>query len=177
MDEMNSKQRQTRESLRSIGILVTAVGGVFTLIGLGSFFSAFGSFEPPRYFWCAFIGLPLIGLGTSLMRYGYMGAVTRYVAGEVAPVAKDTINYLADGTEDALQTIGKAVGAGMAATTAQSAALVRCHKCNRENARDAKFCSQCGTALQKSKQCPRCGELNDPDAKFCDDCGTAFSEQ
>ncbi len=177
MDEMNNKQRQTRENLRSIGILVTAVGAIFTLVGLGSFFSAFGSFEPPRYFWCAFIGMPLIGLGTSLMRYGYMGAVTRYVAGEVAPVAKDTINYLADGTDGALQTIGKAVGAGMAASAGQSVdALVRCHKCNRENARDAKFCSQCGAALQKAKQCPHCGELNDPDARFCDDCGTAFGE-
>lgn len=168
-------QGQTRETLRALGLILTLVGGVFTLVGLGSFFSAFGSFGTPRYFWCAFIGLPLIGLGTNLMRYGYLGAVTRYVANEVAPVAKDTINYLAEGTEEAMQKMGQAVGQGIAAAgTATHLPQVRCHKCNHENPVSAKFCSSCGSALQKSKQCSHCGELNDPDARFCDNCGQEF---
>ena len=58
----------------------------------------------------------------------------------------------------------------------QSAAKTRCHKCNQLNAAAAKFCSQCGAALLKTKACPSCGELNDPDSKFCDNCGSAFSE-
>lgn len=171
----SERQNQTRETLRSLGVVVTGIGVVFTAIGLISFFSAFGSFGPPRYFWCAFIGLPLIGLGSNLMRYGYMGAVGRYVAGEVAPVAKDTINYLADGTEDTIAKVSRAVGEGLSrAGQAGATQIVRCHKCNHDNPADAKFCNGCGAALQKNKPCPDCGELNDPDAKFCDNCGRLF---
>jgi RNA polymerase subunit RPABC4/transcription elongation factor Spt4 len=39
---------------------------------------------------------------------------------------------------------------------------------------EAKFCSECGAAMEKSKACPNCKELNDPDAKFCDNCGNTF---
>jgi ribosomal protein L40E len=174
MSEMNQRQRQTRENLRSVGLLVTIIGGIFTLVGFVSFFSSFSSFSPPRYFWCAFIGLPLLAVGGNLMHYGYMGAVSRYVAGEVAPVAKDTVDYLASETEDAMQKVGKAVGEGIAQATSPQGPLVRCHRCNHENHRDAKFCSECGAALLKSKQCQQCGELNDPDARFCDNCGGPF---
>jgi hypothetical protein len=73
-----------RDLLRVIGPSILAVGLLFTVIGMVSFFSAIGSFEPPRYFWCCSLGLPLIFLGTVL---GYLGAVTRYVSGESAPVA------------------------------------------------------------------------------------------
>ncbi len=175
LDPNNKGQQQTRETLRTVGVLVTGIGVVFTAIGLISFFSAFSSFGPPRYFWCAFIGLPLIALGTNMMRYGYMGAVGRYVAGEVAPVAKETINYLADGTEETIAKVSRAVGQGLAQSGhSHPTQLVRCHKCNRDNPVDAKFCSGCGAALEKTKSCPGCGELNDPDARFCDNCGQSI---
>lgn len=174
MDEMNQGQKPTRENLRMVGLLVTIIGGIFTLIGFVSFFTAFGSFGTPDYFWCAFIGLPLLGVGTSLMRYGYMGAVSRYVAGEVAPVVKDTVNYFASGTEEAVQAVGRAVGEGIATAGSSKGSLVRCYRCNHENDLDAKFCSECGAALLKSKRCQQCDELNDPDAKFCDNCGRSF---
>lgn len=49
--------------------------------------------------------------------------------------------------------------------------LIRCHRCNHDNAAHARFCSACGVALAKNVPCPNCGELNDPDSKFCDNCG------
>ena len=54
-----------------------------------------------------------------------------------------------------------------------------CPKCGSENVADAKFCSQCGTALQKPKikQCKKCGAENLPDAKFCKDCGAQLSRR
>lgn len=85
-----------RDFLRVLGPAVIVVGVIFAAIGFVSFFSAFGGFGPPRYFWCAFIGLPLIALGSAISRYAFLGAVSRYVANEVAPVGKDVINYMAD---------------------------------------------------------------------------------
>ncbi|MBL7222776.1 MAG: zinc ribbon domain-containing protein [Candidatus Brocadiae bacterium] len=150
-----------------------AVGGIFLLIGLGSFFASFGSFGPPRYFWCAFIGLPLLGLGVGITRFAYMGAITRYMASEVAPVGKDTFNYMADGTHDGIRTVARAVGEGLGLRQAGEAvqAAACCQKCGADNDADAKFCKQCGDAIPGAAACPRCGELNDPDANFCDECG------
>ncbi|MHC5155582.1 MAG: zinc ribbon domain-containing protein [Planctomycetota bacterium] len=58
--------------------------------------------------------------------------------------------------------------------TAENTTGVRCHKCNFIETPEAKFCSECGAAMEKSKACSKCNELNDPDAKFCDNCGGTF---
>lgn len=172
----HENQEGIRSTLRTVGILLIVVGGVFTAIGLIDFLSAFGSFRAPTMFWAAFIGLPMIGVGLNLAKYGYLGAAGRYVAGEVAPIAKDTVNYIAEGSKDSIATISRAVGEGMARSQSGAAAttLVRCHKCNGDNPVDAKFCSHCGVALLKTRECEHCHELNDPDARFCDNCGRSF---
>lgn len=103
MSRINPNHHQQRGFLRMLGPTLVAIGGLFTAVGLISFFSAFGSFESPKYFWCAFIGLPLTGLGVKLCKFAYLGKVTRYAAQEVAPVAKDTINYIVDGTRDSVR--------------------------------------------------------------------------
>jgi ribosomal protein L40E len=172
----HENQEGIRNTLRALGVVLIAVGGIFSLIGLIDFFSAFGSFRAPTLFWCLFIGMPMMAGGASLAKFGYLGAVGRYVAGEVAPVAKDTVNYMADGSKDAIRSISEAVGEGLSKSRSgqEPSTLVRCHKCNSNNNAEAKFCSQCGASLQKSRECSDCGELNDPDARFCDNCGRAL---
>jgi ribosomal protein L40E len=134
------------------------------------------------------LGMLCTAVGIGMTSYGYMGRVARYVAGEIAPVGVDTFNAVAAGSQNGIRTVSKAIGeglgqavgaarAGVAAAGTDSASagkvVVRCHKCNADNAAGAKFCAQCGAALGKTKPCPKCGELNDPDAKFCDNCGQA----
>jgi len=92
-NEIDPQHSDTRDFLRVLGPLVAGVGLIFTIIGIGNFFASFYSFGPgsfglPRYFWCAFIGLPLLAVGGSICKFAFMGAVTRYIADEVAPVAK-----------------------------------------------------------------------------------------
>jgi hypothetical protein len=162
----------TRAMLRIIGPSVAGIGLLFTLVAVASFFSALGTFEPPRYFWCAFVGLPLLAVGIALSKFAFMGAVTRYMANEVAPVGKDVVNYMAEGTKDAVRELATAVGEGLrTGKTEQGGSVVPCPKCNVDNERSAKFCSACGTALHSSQACPACGALNDADARFCDHCG------
>ncbi len=164
-----------RNTLRVVGTAVVIVGLVLTAIGMGSFFSSFGSFEQPRYFWCAFAGLPLLGLGAAICKFAFLGAVNRYLANEVAPVGKDVVNYLAEGSKGAVRDVATAIGEGLrAAAPAPEMRLVHCHKCNVDNEAPANFCKGCGASLAKTKACPGCQELNDPDARFCANCGTAM---
>jgi class 3 adenylate cyclase/tetratricopeptide (TPR) repeat protein len=49
-----------------------------------------------------------------------------------------------------------------------------CPKCSHENAPEAKFCQNCGHALQRS--CAKCGTTNAPNAKFCIECGSSLQQ-
>jgi RNA polymerase subunit RPABC4/transcription elongation factor Spt4 len=173
-NQIDPDHKEKRGILRVIGPLILVVGLIFLIVGMVSFFSSFGGFAPPRYFWCCFVGLPLMWLGGVLSSAGFMGAAARYVAGESAPVAKDTFNYMADGTKEGVKQVAMAVGEGLAAGGIGKPVQLRCHKCNQLNDADSKYCKECGTSLLKSKACPACNELNDPDAKFCDNCGRAL---
>jgi hypothetical protein len=100
-----ASHERTRTSLRFFGSIILASGVILTAIGMISFFSALGSFGPPQYFWCAFLGLPLIGGGSALLHFGFMGAVTRYAADEVVPVASDVVRQVVGGSKELLQDI------------------------------------------------------------------------
>lgn len=71
--------------------------------------------------------------GMGALNTGFLGAQARYVSGEVAPVAKDGLEYL---------TAGKGVGnLGVAAEGPF------CSKCGTRNDASAKFCDSCGASL------------------------------
>ncbi len=171
----DSQHTGLRDLLRVIGPVIVIVGGIFTLIGLVSFFSAFGGMEPPRQFWCAFVGLLLVGIGMAISKFAYLGAITRYMADEVAPVGSDVVNYMTQGTKESVRDLATAVGEGFRTGSATGETrVVRCRKCNTDNDAAARFCKNCGTSLAKTKPCEACGEMNDLDARFCDNCGKAL---
>jgi hypothetical protein len=144
-NKIDPKHGTSRTILRMLGPTITGIGLLFIVIGAGSFFSSFGSFEPPRYFWCIFLGLPLLFLGVVMCMFGFLGSFARYVAGEAAPVQKDTFNYLAEGTKEGVKTIATAIGEGLAA----GKTATTCRQCSHGNEADAKFCKNCGAPLVK----------------------------
>jgi hypothetical protein len=117
---MSEKQLQlphqpaVRKTLRIGGLVTLAIGGVLVAIGIGNFFASFGSFQPPRFFWCCFLGMPLLFVGGAMTMFGFMGAVQRYAAGESAPVAKDVVNYLGETTQPGVKSLAKAMTEGVA---------------------------------------------------------------
>ena len=116
MDESKLQTHQNlkiRTVLRLVGPVTAALGLTLMIIGFGSFFASFGSFEPPRYFWCAFAGMPLFVVGTIMCRFGYLGAIQRYVAGESAPVAKDVVNYMGENAQPGIKDVAKAITEGI----------------------------------------------------------------
>ena len=102
-----------RAVLRVGGPLIAGIGLLFMIVGFGSFFASFGSFEPPRYFWCAFVGMPLLFVGIAMCMYGYLGSFYRYVAGESAPVAKDVVNYMGENIQPGVKAVTKAATEGV----------------------------------------------------------------
>ena len=164
-DRLNPGHSSIRGILRVVGPLLGGIGLIFTIAGIGSFFASFGTFEPPRYFWCAFVGLPLVALGVAISQYAFMGGLFRYVAGETAPVAKDNFKHLAEGTQRGVRTMATAIGEGLRGSGPE----LQCAKCRQPNAADAKFCRECGASLGTT--CASCGHLNDAGARFCDACG------
>lgn len=142
-----TEQAGIRNFFRTVGPLIFGAGLLCTIGGMVSFFSSFGSFEPPRHFWLCFVGMPLMFIGGILSKLGYMGTIVRYIAGESAPVATDTINYVADETQGAVQTMAKSAAQGIAEGLAAG------------KAKTANFCPQCGTSVQTDfKFCPDCGK-------------------
>ena len=67
------EQGGIRSFLRRAGPIILLVGLICTIGGAISFFSSFGSFEPPHYFWLCFVGIPLMFVGFLLSQFGYMG--------------------------------------------------------------------------------------------------------
>ena len=164
---INPGHKETRAFLRLLGPTMVAIGAIFVAIGLISFFSAFGSFGPPRYFWCVFIGGPLMAAGSGITKFAYAGAVARYIAAETAPVGKDTFNYMAEGTQDGVRNISSAIKDGFSGETKKA-----CRHCQATNNQSARFCDDCGKAFSSKIVCPTCSAENDEDANFCDGCGT-----
>jgi ribosomal protein L40E len=144
-------QPGVRGSLRIGGWIALGLGIILTAIAVIDFFSAFGSFEQPRNFWLGFVGLPLIAVGSWMLKAGYLGSASRYVAGEVTPTLRDTLGSLGVVDTESI-----------------------CPSCGARNAADAKFCDECGTAIRRA--CPSCGADNAGDAKFCDACGAALAD-
>ncbi len=109
----SAQHSNIRAVLRVGGPMSAGVGLLFTIVGIGSFFASFGTFEPPRFFWCAFVGMPLLFVGMVMCMFGYLGAFQRYVAGETAPVAKDVVNYMGENIQPGVKAVAKAVTEGV----------------------------------------------------------------
>lgn len=178
---INPRSDSQRATLRLIGGILCAVGGVFVLVGMVSFFQSFNSFGgPPSKFWCVFVGAPMLAIGSRLLMLGYMGAVARYTAGEVAPVATDTLNFVADETRSSVRKVSGAIAAGVrdasrSSTATEAGPQVACPSCHHDNDPDARFCDQCGTAMPGPNECGGCGKVNDSDARFCSGCGSSLA--
>jgi len=106
-------QNSIRTALRITGPVVLLGGLVCVIISAVSVFASAGSFGASRYFWLGFIGLPLMFVGGVLCQFGFFGAVARFIAGESAPIAADTVNCLAEETKGAVEKVAQAAAKGV----------------------------------------------------------------
>ncbi len=148
-----SEQQAARNFLRKIGPVIFVVGLICTIIASINFFMAMGG-GAPRLFWLFFLGMPLMFVGGVMSQYGFLGGVTRYIAGETAPVATDTINYVADETKGSVETVAKSAAKGIVEGIAAgrgTGATSFCPHCGAGGVQvNYKFCPECGKPLATS---------------------------
>jgi hypothetical protein len=123
-----SRQSSIRFMFRVAAVGVLLLAGYFLYVGLADFFAA--DDEPPQKFWMLFVGLPLVAVGLWLAGAGFGGAAARYAAGEGAPVARDSLDYLTRTHRDTEPTGGP-----------------YCRACGTRNDAAASFCDSCGKSL------------------------------
>lgn len=170
---LNPGHASKRSVLRILGPIVLLTGIVLMAVGFINFMMSMGTGSgPPRLFWCFMLGMPVLFVGIVMTKIGFLGAVARYMAAESAPVAKDTFNYMADGTKDGVRDITTAIREGITGEHGS----VHCNDCGHENDSEAQFCDQCGETVGGVKACFNCKTSNAHDAKFCDSCGTSFGK-
>ena len=181
--------RPLRNALRVVGPVLIVIGLGFMLVGLLDFFTTAAQsirsgpgFGPssgfPTKFWCLFVGMPLLAVGAWLSMAGFAGSFLRYAASESSPVAKDSFNYLAQGTGPGVQELSRNIATGIRGAIDDEPAVaepIACPACGADNDPGSRFCDQCGANLPAELPCPACQTLNDADAKFCDHCGEALA--
>ena len=114
---------------------------------------------------------------------GVIGDVGRYTQFQTADAMRDAAQNPGGGAGT-----GVGLGAGFAMGNAMAGAMgdamkqsrqggadqIACPKCNAANTRGAKFCNECGAALEVAAQtvpCVKCGASLQAGAKFCNECG------
>ena len=166
---------KAREGLRVGGVLLAGAGGLCVLVAGIDFFSAFASFgsgpggaRQPKLFWLFFIGLPMLGVGLNMLKFGFLGAIAKYGVREGAPAAAEGINRVGMGASPGLRAAAGAFAAG----TRDAAGGAACAQCGEVQDADAKFCDGCGSPM--GARCAGCGAANEAGARFCDQCGAGL---
>jgi ribosomal protein L40E len=149
------------------GSVAAGLGLLLTIVGFLDFFIGFQDMTMPTMPYLLFIGIPMFVAGVGCLTFGLRGSISRFVASQEAPVAKDVTNYMLDGTRGEAERTAEAISQGLAARKGEESVI--CPKCGSKNKKEDKFCDRCGAPLRKP--CPKCGALNDSDAEFCSQCG------
>ena len=131
-----SRQSSIRFMFRVAAVGVLVLAGYFLYVGLTDFFAA--DDEPPQEFWMLFVGLPLVAVGLWLAMAGFGGAAARYIAGEGAPVARDTVEHL---------TGGQGGNLGRTHPDDEPTGGPYCRACGTRNDAEASYCDSCGKSL------------------------------
>lgn len=141
-------QGTARTAFRVVGIVLLVVALGFLAVGLQDFFASANSFDSPHKFWMVFVGILMLGPAAWCLQAGFLGAASRYVAGETTPVIRDSASYLSDG--EGILGVGRTVDDAVHARQVTQETTVTgayCSKWRTRNDRDARFCDSCGAAL------------------------------
>ena len=122
-----SRQSSMRFMFRVAAVVVLGLALYFVVVGFRDLLT---SDDEPQKFWMLFVGIPMLAVGGWLAMAGFGGAAARYVAGEGAPVARDSLDYLTRTHRDTEPTGGP-----------------YCRACGTRNDAAASFCDSCGKSI------------------------------
>lgn len=138
-----------RALLIIIGFILIAIGIPLAIAGFSSFFQlqsdffslsfeessalsaqAFANLVPGAF-------LAIIGIG--LLRFGFIGRVSKYIADETGPAISSVSESITRGVKE---------GGGMDVTVHSDTKIqIKCRNCGTLNDEDATYCDNCGSPL------------------------------
>jgi hypothetical protein len=141
------EQVRVRNILRITGLVLLVVGLFLFGSGLADFLSTMSDpgMNGPTKFWELFVGLLLLAPAGWCLQAGFLGAASRYVAGETTPVVKDSASYLSDG--QGILGVGRTVDDASEPGDETRPHGLSCSACGTRNDTGASFCDHCGHAL------------------------------
>lgn len=159
---LNSKYNKISKIFKIIGPLLLVTGFIGVLIAISLSFSLIKTEEIDAMFiaipfWI--FGILFTFIGLFLTGIGYM---TSFMASQIAPVAKDTANYMIEGTSNS-------IGKTLSNYKKHLEEIITCPNCGYDNDYGNNFCNCCGEQL--IKECPYCGSYNEMTNNFCNECG------
>ena len=144
-----STHKKGRNWLIIIGCIMIIIGIPFAIIGFSSiielqanFFSL--SFEESsalsaQIFANLVPGMFLIVIGFGILRFGYIGRVSKYIADETGPAISSVTKSITSGIKE---------GGGIDLTVQSDKNIrIKCRYCGTLNDEEATYCDNCGSQL------------------------------
>ncbi|MGN0807751.1 MAG: zinc ribbon domain-containing protein [Candidatus Coproplasma sp.] len=166
------KHAKVKKTLKIVGFVLLGCGAVLDIVFFVNFIASMISFAMPNLFFCGVIGLPLTGLGLSLISIGFRREISTYMKNEGVPVVNDAAQELKPAVKavaEAVKEVNAEAQTGEKKGAEQGEKPIVCPACGKENQPKNNFCDGCGAQL--FKLCPKCGARQEADDVFCGNCG------
>jgi hypothetical protein len=84
-------------------------------------------------------GIVIMGVGSTILRYGYIGTVSKYVADETGPAISSVSKSIFTGVKEA--------GGIDLNVPSNEKIMIKCRNCGTLNDEHATYCDNCGSSL------------------------------
>lgn len=130
---------KNKKLLKILGFVFLIAGIILALFAFINIGLSFKSASMPNFFMFFLIvpGLILIGIGATLLRFGYLKEVGGYIKNESAPI----INELSEDISHAIKNVKEALSSDESNDSDQ---FIVCPSCQYKNKKEDLFCSKCG---------------------------------
>lgn len=169
------KLKTVGKILLSIGIVTSITGIILLILGFANVGDFSSNIDMVLFMVGGFlfaIGFAILGFGIQAISFAHAREIGSYTASSVAPVLKETTEYIAPAVNKSVGGLAESISEGIVSGKAkEKTETITCQECGEKNEKGSKFCSNCGKSLDTEKFCSNCGKKIENDDNFCPHCG------
>ena len=173
--KVKGKLKKVGKILLGIGIVISIAGIILLILGFANVGDFSSNIDMVLFMVGGFlfaIGFAILGFGIYATFFAHAREIGSYTASSVAPVLKETTEYIAPTINNTVGGMAESISEGIASGKAKGKAeAIICQNCGEKNKKGSEFCSNCGKSLGTAKYCVNCRKKIENDDKFCPHCG------
>lgn len=173
--KIKGKLKTAGKILLSVGIVISITGIILLILGFANFGDFSSNNDMVMFIVGGFlfaIGFAMLGIGIYATFFAHAREIGSYTASSVAPVLKETTEYIAPAVNKSVGNLAESISEGIASGKAKGKdEAITCKKCGEKNEKGSKFCSKCGKSIETEKVCSNCGKKIENNDNFCPHCG------